>query len=191
MRIPIWAIPPLILTLGTAVCAVLEAAILDAFVRRPQQGGGSITTLLPGLVYASATVMKVGLVGGLVATVAGLVWRNHQSTAATPRWGITSIGLTPSALLFGSLAVLAAQNLIGQQDGLSDGHFSQVSRTAVFVMLAVLLTGIAVAWISLVRREGSRMAAVLGLAANLILAGLFWYFRFYALGFDQDQWAPR
>ena len=59
LSIPIWAMLPVILTIETALCAVLAAAALDVFVSRPQQGGGSITTLLPGFVYASATVMKV------------------------------------------------------------------------------------------------------------------------------------
>jgi hypothetical protein len=173
------------------VCAVLEAAILDDLVRRPQQGGGSITTLLPGFVYASATVMKVCLVCAVVSAVVGLA-RRPQPGAILPRWGIASIVLTPSTLLFGALTVLAAQNVSGTgPDALSAGHFSQVARAGVFVMLAVLSAGAFAASTSLVRREGSRMVPILGLAANLLLVGLFWHFRFYALGFDQDLWAPR
>lgn len=39
LSIPIWAILPVVLTVETALCAVLAAATLDIFVRRPEQGG--------------------------------------------------------------------------------------------------------------------------------------------------------
>ena len=44
---------------------------------------------------------------------------------------------------------------------------------------------------SLWKGERPRALAMCGLAANLVLAGLFWCFRFYAVGFDQDAWTPR
>jgi len=152
LSIPIWAMLPVILTIETALCAVLAAAALDVFVSRPQQGGGSITTLLPGFVYASATVMKVCLVSGLVPAVGGLAWRlfvqgpSERSRGGLPVWGIASVALTPAAPFLGALAVLAGQRL-------SAGHFSQVARSAVFVMLAIILTGALAAVISLIRRE--------------------------------------
>ena len=34
-----------------------------------------------------------------------------------------------------------------------------------------------------------RSPAVLGMVVNATLIGLFWYFEFYRLGFDQDRWA--
>jgi hypothetical protein len=195
--IPIWAILPVVLTIETALCAVLAAAILDGFVRRPQAGGGSITTLLPGFVYASATVMKVCVVSALVSVVVGLAWRlsergpSKRSSPGVPVWGIASIALTPSTPFLGALAVLGAQSLVAAQGVISAGHFSQVGRSAVFVMLVIILAGVLAAVTSLIRRERPSTLPILGLVANMVLVGLFWHFRFYALGFDQDMWAPR
>jgi len=74
---------------------------------------------------------------------------------------------------------------------MSADQFSQVARSAVFVMLAIIFAGVLAAVTSLIRRERPRMIPILGLAANIALVGLFWHFRFYAPGFDQDTWAPR
>jgi hypothetical protein len=196
VAIPIWAIAPVVLTIETAVSAVLAAAILDGFVRRPQVGGGSITTLLPGFVYASATVMKVCLVAALVSILVGLAWRRYmrgpskQSSPGLPVWGIASIALAPSTPFVGTLAVLVAQSLLDAQS-VTAKHLSQVARSAVFVMLAIIWVGVLAAVTSLIRRERPSMLAILGLVANLALVGLFWHLRFYALGYDQDTWAPR
>jgi hypothetical protein len=196
LSISIWAILPVVLTIETALCAVLAAAILDSFVRRPQVGGGSITTLLPGFVYASATVMKVCVVSALVSIVVGLVWwlsergRSKRLSHGSPVWGIASVALTPATPFIGALAVMAVQSLATQGD-LSAGHFSQLARSAVFVMLVIILAGVLAAVTSLIRRERPSMLPILGLVANMVLVGLFWHFRFYALGFDQDTWAPR
>ena len=195
--IPIWAILPVFLTIETALCAVLAAATLDSFVRRPQQGGGSITTLLPGFVYASATVMKVCLVSAVVSVVVGLGWRlfalspSKRSSPGFPVWGIASIALTSSTPFLGALAVLGAQSLVAAPDVVWASHFSQVARSAVFVMLAIILAGVLAAVTSLIRRERPSMVPILGLVAKMVLVGLFWHFRFYARGFDQDMWAPR
>ncbi len=85
---------------------------------------------------------------------------------------------------------MAVQSLATQGD-LSAGHFSQLARSAVFVMLVIILAGVLAAVTSLIRRERPSMLPILGLVANMVLVGLFWHFRFYALGFDQDTWAPR
>lgn len=197
LSIPFWAMAPVVLALETALCSVLAAAALDIFVRRPQQGGGSITTLLPGFVYASATVMKVCLVGALLSAVVGLVWRlfargaSKRSIRLLPSWGIASITLTPSTPLLGALAVLAAQNVFAASDMTSASHFSLVSSSAVFVMLAIISAGAFTAATSLIRREQPVLLPIVGLAVNIVLVGLFCYLRFYALGFDQDMWAPR
>ncbi len=195
--IPIWVILPAVLIIETAVCAALAAAILDIFVRRPQVGGGSITTLLPGFAYASATVMKVCLVSALLSVVVGLAWRSagrnrsNRLEQGIPVWGIASIAVTPSTPFLGTLAVLVAQSIIGAQRVISIGDFSHVARSAVFVMLAIILAGVLAALTSLIRRERPSALPILGLVANLVLVGLFWHLRFYALGFDQDMWAPR
>ena len=184
VTLPISIVLPVILTIGTALCAVLAAALLDVFVRRPLAGGGSITTLLPGFVYASATVMKVCLVSALVSAVAGLAWRlfvrspSKQSSPGLPVWGIASIALTPSTLLLGALAVLGAQSLIAAQGVVSASHFSQMARSAVFVMLVGLSAGVLAAVTSLIRRERPSILPILGLVANMVLAGLFCHFRF-------------
>lgn len=194
--IPIWTIPPAILSIETALFAALAAASLDIFVSRPQQGGGSITTLLPGLVYASATVMKFCLVMTVVSALVGVAYRlfaPNSPIAANRRlsvWGITSIALTPSAPLLGALAVLFAQSLIAT-DNLSASHFSQLARCGVCVMLAIIVAAALASLVSLIRHERPALLSLLGLLTSLILIGLFWYLRFYALDFDQDRWAPR
>ena len=53
-----WDVAAVLLTLGTFVCAVLTAVTFDTLIDKPA-GGGSVTTRLPGVVYAAATVMKV------------------------------------------------------------------------------------------------------------------------------------
>lgn len=69
--------------------------------------------------------------------------------------------------------------------------FSDISRTAVFMTLALIVVGAVSAVTSLVKRERPSLLPVLGFAANVLLIGLFWHFEFYARGFDQDMWAPR
>ena len=157
--------------------------------------GGS---LLPGFVYASATVMKVCVVLAVLSGIIGIVWRllvaprdaAARSVWPVPRWGILSIALIPSTPLLGTLVVLGTQHLGAGPVGLSAGHFSQLARTAVFVMLAILIAGLLASLTSLIRRERPTCFPLLGLAANIVLVGLFWYLRFYAAGFDQDLWAP-
>jgi hypothetical protein len=41
----------------------------------------------------------------------------------------------------------------------------------------------------LASRERPRSLSVLGVVTNALLIGMFWYFEFYKLGFDQDQGA--
>jgi hypothetical protein len=57
-------------------------------------------------------------------------------------------------------------------------------------MLTVLVAGVVASVASLIRRERPTMLPTLGLIANIVLVGLFWHFRFYALGFDQDRSGP-
>jgi hypothetical protein len=193
--IPIWAIPPALL-LETAFCALLAAAALDSLVHRPRQGGGSITTLLPGFTYATATVMKVCVAGvaasALLAFTLPLVSRSSKpSRPDWPVWGIASVALPPLTPLLGTLAVLGYQLLIVGPGVMSPAGFSQAARNAVFVMLAVIVAGALAAVASFLRSEQPRLIPILGFTANLVLIALFWHFRFYALGFDQDLWAPR
>lgn len=179
--VPMWLLAPCLLLIETAVCSVAAAALLDLFVRRPLVGGGSVTTLLPGFVYACATVMKVCLVASLAWALGGTLWRlfrgfSVESPSRSPAaWAIASVAIGPFTLIIGTFAVL-----------LSDGP-----RAGVFAMLALLAGGAGAAVISLLRREQAMPVAALGLAVNIVLIALFCYFRFYAPGFDQDAWAPR
>lgn len=199
--IPIWGLASATLTLGTLLSSVLATVTLDAFLEGP--GPASVTTRVPGLAYAIATVMKVCMGTGLVLPVIALARRVSTGRAQDgpyapdspalgfPVWGFTSITLAPLTPLVGAVAVVMAQSLSHPRGSLSMIDMSQFSRTAVIVMLLLFLAGAMAAVISFVRRERSRLFSVLGLVINALLIGLFWYFRFYAVGFDQDTWAPR
>lgn len=189
-----WAIASAILTAGTMLFAVLGAAILDTLVRRSTTGG-SITTMFPGFVYASATAMKVGLVAGVASAVLAIIrWVTAGAAVratALPIYGIAAISLTAATPLMGALAVVIVQALADKPPALPAGDLSEISRTAVFVSMSVIAGGVLLALRSLERRERPVLLAVLGLAVNALLIGLFWHFEFYAYGFDQDTWAPR
>lgn len=186
-----WALAAGMLGPGTLIAGSVAAWMLDALVRRPP-GAGSITTLLPGFTYAAATVMKVSLVASLVAAVAAVA---TQMLGAAPTanggrlrsWGIVSAAMPPVALLAGTIAVLIAQS----PAGLTLRDFTYVARTGVFVQLSAIAIGAIAAGVSIVRSERPRLLAMLGLVVNVLLIGLFRYSEFYAVGFDQDTWAPR
>ncbi len=57
------------------------------------------------------------------------------------------------------------------------------------VQLAFIAAGAVSAIIALLRQERPRSLPVLGLVTNAFLIGMFRYFEFYKLGFDQDRWA--
>jgi hypothetical protein len=197
----IWAAASVTLTVGTAMSAILAAMILDTLVERPEPA--SITTLIPGSAYAVATVMKVCILTGLVAAVIALLRRVSGygvegppsapplARHAFPMWGIMSITFAPLTPFVGALAVVIAQELADKPAGLSLSDLSQVSRTAVFVKLSFISVGAISAVTSLVRRERPILLPALSLAINSLLIGLFWHLEFFALGFDQDTWAPR
>jgi hypothetical protein len=133
-----------VLLVGTTLSAILATAILDALIQRPA-GGGSVTTIIPGFVYAAATVMKVCLVGGVVSAgvtlmvgVFGSHARPESALAADnsrlPRWGIASVALPAVTPLAGAITVVLVQQITSEVLSLRD--FTYVSRTAVFVTLA-------------------------------------------------------
>ena len=185
------------LILGTLLSSILAAALLDSLIERPELGGGSVTTIIPGFVYATATVMKVCILAGLVSlvvTVAKLISAQPAETIPTssarrlPTWGIASTALAPLTPLVGTLVVLTSQTLAAEPL-ITD--FSQFSRIAVAVSLFLIAAGAVFAVTSLVKHERPRLVPVVGLITNLVLIGIFWHFEFYAFGFDQDTWAPR
>ena len=192
----VWIATTLLLTIGTAVSAILAAVTLDGLMHRPS-GGGSMTTMLPGAVYASATVMKVCLVsGGVAALIAVGRWiaggpRTEARTHGLPAWGLAAIALVVSTPWIGAVGAVIAQVFAGAGSGLSLGDLPQISRVAVFVQLAVLLAGAVPAAVSLKKNEHPRLVALLGLATSVVLMVLFWHFRFYAPGFDQDTFIFR
>jgi hypothetical protein len=193
-NVPIWILAPAILAGETVISAVLTAMMLDVLLRRPVVDGGSVTTLLPGFVYACATVMKVCIVGTLVAAIAGMAWRfsaKGRATKGVPLWGLVSLVLAPATPLIGTLVVVGIQRLFAAEGAVLASHFPPLARMAVFVMLAILSAGAMAAIASLYRSERPSMVPMLGLVVNLVLVVLFYRLRFYALGFDQDLWAPR
>jgi hypothetical protein len=188
-----WAATAAILVLGTSLCAAMEAWVLDKMVDRPTVNGGSITTLLPAHAYASATVMKVCLAGGLISgaiAVVGWTFRlgNSAPMSRRSRYGIVSVALPPLTLILGTGAILVAQALVDVPPG-SPADFQRFSRIGVYVMSSGLVAGVVLALIALRRGECPRTLAVFSGIVNMLLLFLFWALRFYAQHFDQDRWA--
>lgn len=203
MKRPAWIpfAPAALLTAGNGLTATLAAAFLDLLIVRPRPatpGSGSISTLLPGLAYAGATVMKVCLVAGLLAALAALchlmirlLLPIAREPALKPRCALASIALAPLSTLAGALSAVVFQRLALTRAPVSVAQFQQVAPAAVYVMLAVLTLGVVFAGTSWLRREGATWTPALGLALNALLIALFLYLRFFAPAFDQDAWAPR
>jgi hypothetical protein len=187
-------------TVGTAVSAILAAVTLETLMQRPS-GGGSMTTMMPGAVYAMATVMKVCVAWGLVAalaTVGGWISgrtrheRAEQAFAPTrPVWGFASTALVVFTPWIGAVGAVIAQMFADTGAGVSLGDLPHISRVAVFVQFTALAVAALSAGVSLAKQERPRLVALLGLAASATLIALFWHFQFHAPGFDQDTWAPR
>lgn len=174
---------------------MLAAVTLELLMQRPS-GGGSMTTMLPGAVYAMATVMKVCLIsGGVAAVIAVSTWnagvpRPEPQAYGLPAWGLAAIVLVVSTPWAGAIGAVIGQSFVVVPPGLSLDDLPGISRAAVFVQFSVLLTGALSAGVSLAKQEHPRLVALLGLVAAVLLIGLFWHFQFYARGFDQDTWAP-
>ena len=195
-----WGIACAILLPGSLIAAGAASVLMNAVVRAPI--AASLTTLLPGSVYASATILKVCLVLGLASGVLAILtavtkprtpegWTVHLAKPKLPRAGTASIALVAVTPLAGGGAVAIAQVLALRSSGLSLSDFSDISRAAVMVQYAVLGGAGVLAAVSLIRREAPSLFAILGLVASVGLMALFWYFQFAAPGFDQDLWAPR
>ena len=193
----VWVLTTLLLTIGTAASAILAAVTLETLMQRPS-GGGSITTMMPGAVYAMATVMKVCVVSGGVAALAtvgiwitgrtGRRWDTGVEARGLPAWGLAAIALVVSTPWTGAVGAVIAQVTADTGSGLSLDHLPHISRAAVFVQFSVLATGVLSAGVSLAKHERPQPVALLGLVAGVVLIGLFWHFQFHAHGFDQDTW---
>ncbi|HKX26550.1 MAG TPA: hypothetical protein VJ302_02550 [Blastocatellia bacterium] len=210
--ISIWTILSLTLIPLTALCAVLATLLVDAFVIRPIPA--SVNTVLPGWTYASASVMKVCLVAGVVSAVLALMnWarlsrfpflrltavarsqelqgrtRENSSEKIIPIWSLLSIALLPFAPLVGAIAVLTVQALLKRPEGFTMSDCSFISRTGVLIMLTWIGAGTLLGVMALLKSERPRLLGALAVMMNALLVGLFWYLKFYQMGFDQDRWA--
>lgn len=213
--IPTWGILSVALVAETILCAILTAATLDSAVARPPEPA-SVTTKLPGFVYASASVMKICLVAGVVSAAIALAKRalprrhvvlgqsadaesgDRREHATRPAiasgefeliWGTLPAALTPLTPLVGAVAVVIAQTLVDDPEGVSMSDFPLISRTGVLVMLVWIAAALILGITASLKCSRHRSTAVFGVVMNAILIGLFWYFEFYKLGFDQDRWA--
>ena len=97
---------------GTAaVSVVLTAVLLDSFLIRYDRG--SVTTMLPGFVYAIAFILKTSLVEAAVLGVFAFVTmasgRPSEAQSKVPSWTIFSILLPAAAPLLGTLVILVTQ----------------------------------------------------------------------------------
>ena len=176
---------------GTAaVSVVLTAVLLDSFLIRYDRG--SVTTMLPGFVYAIAFILKTSLVEAAVLGVFAFVTmasgRPSEAQSKVPSWTIFSILLPAAAPLLGTLVILVTQAIADKPDADTVSYFTRISRTGVFAMIGILVAAIVSAIVALVRRERPRGLPLIALATSIFVLVLFQYWEFYKLGFDQDRW---
>ena len=176
---------------GTAaVSVVLTAVLLDSFLIRYDRG--SVTTMLPGFVYAIALILKTSLVEAAVlgafafATMA--FGRPSEAQSKIPSWTIFSVLLPAVAPLLGTVVILVTQAIVDKPDADTVSYFTRISRTGVFTLIGILAAAIVSAIVALVRRERPRGLPLIALATSIFVLVLFQYWEFYKLGFDQDRW---
>lgn len=174
----------------TAVSIVLTAILLDAFLIRYDRG--SVTTMLPSFVYASALILKLGLVEAAVLGVTAFVTmaydRNSTDDVVIPRYAVASIILPACAPIVGTFVILVSQIFFTKPDGDTFNYFAGLSWAGAVETIAVVWLAAALALASLVKRERPMRFAVIGLVASVVLLALFFYWQFYKFGFDQDRW---
>jgi len=176
---------------GTAaVSVVLTAVLLDSFLIRYDRG--SVTTMLPGFVYAIALILKTSLVEaavlGAFAFVTMASGRPSEAQSKVPSWTIFSVLLPAAAPLLGTLVILVTQAIVDKPDADTVSYFTRISRTGVFTLIGILVAAIASAIVALVRRERPWGLPLIALATSIFVLVLFQYWEFYKLGFDQDRW---
>lgn len=178
----------MVLAPGSVLSSILATVLLEAVVTGPAPA--SLTTMFPGYVYGSATIMKVGLLSCLLTLIAAAAaWlRPCGGPGSVPVCALAAVALPSAAPIAGAAVIAVAQVVIGSPS-LTD--FTYMSRRAVVVQLSLIVLGAAAAVLALIRRERPPAAPALGLLVNGLLIVLFWRLRFYAVGFDQDSWAPR
>ncbi|MGE0127921.1 MAG: hypothetical protein AB7U82_07570 [Blastocatellales bacterium] len=202
-----------ILIAGTLLCTVLATVIVDKLLIRPAPA--SVNTLLPGWTYGAVAILKVCLFAGVAAgslfmckqawrrwldglvPTAGRAEKEASNTGLAskramvgPRLAILSVLLPSVAPLVGALGVVLLQAMMRGWGNVTMSEVEQISRGGVVVMGLCLVAGFAAGGVAVVRGKGERSLALLGVMTNACLMALFWYWRFYAAGFDQDRWAP-
>ena len=207
--LPIWAISSVALITLPILCAAFATILLESLLVGYEPA--SVNTMLPGWTYASATVMKICLLGGVVAAVTALVnlsrrrWfsevatraasDDHQARATNPAnpsaksipiCSILSVALPQFAPLIGALAVVIAPNVVDKPDSAS---MNFISRSGVLVMLTWIAASLILGVVARLKGERPHSLSIFGVALNACLIVLFWYWQFYKLGFDQDRWA--
>ena len=175
---------------STAVSLILTAVLLDSLLIRYDRG--SVTTMLPGFVYAVALILKISLVEaailGVFAFVTMAVSKPSEARSKIPFWTILSVLLPAAEPLLGTLVILVTQSIVARPDADTVSYFSRISRTGVFTLMLILVAAIVSAIVGLVRRERPRGLPLVALATSVFVLALFQYFEFYKLGFDQDRW---
>ena len=184
----VWVLLSVVLAPGSVLSSILATVLLEAVVTGPVPA--SLATMFPGYVYGSATIMKVGLLSCLLTLIAAAAaWlRPRGGPGSVPVCALAAVALPSAAPIAGAAVIAVAQVVIGSPS-LTD--FTYMSRRAVVVQLSLIVLGAAAAVLALIRRERPPAAPALGLLVNGLLIVLFWRLRFYAVGFDQDSWAPR
>lgn len=196
MRRRSWTVFPgvlsvtLILTAG--ISFVLATVLLELFAIRLVDGG-SLTTMFPGYVYATALIAKTSLIVSAILFLAAIGERLYERrledvSQSAPFWGIVSLLLPAVAPLIGAIVILVGQSLADTPKGFSATYFSEFSRAAVVTMMVMIAVSDVSAIRSLIRRERPIGVAVIGLLTTIVYWVLFLYWEFYRLGFDQDKW---
>lgn len=103
-----------------------------------------------------------------------------------PIFGILSLALTPFTALSAVLAVVIIETFVDKPGSVSlSTLLPGIGHATGKVIFVCVAESVAAAIVALLRRSLS----ILGLAANALLIGVFWYARFYKLGYDQDRGA--
>lgn len=183
---------PAILLATVTLSAVLGAVVLELFAIRVE-GGGSLTTMFPGFVYANAMILKISLLEVACLFILGIAIyfigrTGDQETWMLPGAAIVSILLPAAAPLVGAIAIVVTQSKWDVPIRYSIDYFSRVSQVGVFVLVGALTVSVLTGVYSLIRHERPRSISLVSIATAITYLLLVRYWEFYKLGFDQDLW---
>jgi hypothetical protein len=188
----------------------LATIIVETLLIRPVSA--SVNTLLPGWTYGAVLILKVCLLSGVIASCVfifkqlRLRWfpslaragvtdvsvgtaRSDIRESLIPSFAILSLLLSASAPLISAISTMMAQAIFRMLGEVTMREIELLSRGGVVVMGVCLIAALIMGGLSLRRREREQTLALLSIAMNALLIVLFWYWQFYAAGFDQDRWA--